>query len=174
MPTLSYDSASLVLDGQRLWPVTARLDYAALPATAWGPRLRRLRDAGFNTVETAAWWHAHQPAADLHDFTGRLDLRRFVQTAAELGLWVVLRAGPHVPELPGGALPPWLDAIKPDRRAKPMRRREGNAIFLAAAANFYQALFKEVGDLQVTVRYGAARREVDGSAEEPGASPNLE
>lgn len=152
MPKLSFDGTSLLLDTQRLWPVAARLDYAAFPPESWAARLGQLRDAGFNTVETAAWWTAHQPTANTFDFDGRRDVRRFVETAAGLGLWVVLRVGPHVEGLHAGGLPAWLDGLKLDRRAKPMRRREGNALFLAAAANFYQALFKQLAGLQAADR----------------------
>jgi len=155
MPKLSFDGTSLLLDTQRLWPVAARLDYAAFPPESWSPRLGQLRDAGFNTVETAAWWTAHQPTADTFNFEGRRDLRRFVETAAGMGLWVVLRAGPHAEGLHAGGLPAWLDGLKLDRRAKPMRRREGNALFLAAAANFYQALFKQLAGLQAADRPAA-------------------
>ncbi len=152
MPKLSYDGTSLLLDSQRLWPVGARLDYAALPADRWAVGLAQLRDAGFNTVETACWWNAHQHTAAGFEFSGRRDVRRGVDTAAGLGLWVILRAGPHVQGLHAGALPAWLEDVKLDRRAKPMRRREGNATFLAAAGNFYQALFKQLAGLQVAER----------------------
>lgn len=79
----------------------------------WYDLLLKLKNCGLNTVETYCAWNLHEPKPGIYDFSGRLDIERFIETAASLGLYVILRPGPYIcAELDFGGLPAWLLADK--------------------------------------------------------------
>ncbi len=52
---------------------------------------------GLNTVQTYIYWNIHEPVQGQgYDFSGNKNWTRFVELAAEAGLFVVLRIGPFV------------------------------------------------------------------------------
>ena len=64
---------------------------------------------GCNTVGTYVAWNMHEPTEGIFNFEGGLDLRKFIQTAHEVGLYVILRPAPYIcAEWEFGGLPYWL------------------------------------------------------------------
>ena len=47
----------------------------------WEDRLLKLKKAGFNTVETYVCWNLHEPQKGVFDFSGMLDIAKFIETA---------------------------------------------------------------------------------------------
>ena len=118
MPSLSYDSQSLIWNGNRLWMIGVNVEYALLAPERWRAALLSLKQMGFNTIRTSVPWCLHEPRAGRMDFTGALDVGAFVRLCGELGLHVVLRMGPVVGEpFDGGGLPAWL-ADQPDMKLR--------------------------------------------------------
>ncbi|MEM6748883.1 MAG: beta-galactosidase [Planctomycetota bacterium] len=151
MAQVSFDGQSLALDGRRLWLVSGELDFTSAPAGRWPSLLRTARHAGLNAIATRVCWHDHEAAPGRFDFTGDLDLRRFVELAAAEGLWVILRPGPSVGagrDL--GGIPPHVQRAKTDRRSGPMKVRAASPPFLEGVARFFRAMMAQVEDLQVT------------------------
>ncbi len=75
----------------------------------WEDLLIKFKAAGLNCVETYTCWNLHEPHKGEYDFTGRLDLIKFLQTADKVGLKVILRTGPFIcAEFENGGLPAWL------------------------------------------------------------------
>ena len=65
--------------------------------------------AGLNAVQTYVPWNFHEPTPGLYKFDGDSDLVQFIKTAQEVGLLVILRAGPYIcAEWEMGGLPSWL------------------------------------------------------------------
>ncbi|MCP4833804.1 MAG: hypothetical protein GY895_03480, partial [Phycisphaera sp.] len=109
MPSITFDSRSLLVSGRRPFIMGAGLEYPSMLPEAWGDRLHTLRDLGFNTVMSACPWLLHEPVQGHSIFDGRLDLSRYLQSAADVGMSVVLKIGPVVgPPYDGGGLPTWL------------------------------------------------------------------
>ncbi len=144
MSTIAYDSQSLMVDGRRLWLVTAAFDYTRTPRLLWRHRLHRLRSQGFNAVAIAIPWRLHEPRQHRFDFTGQRDLRHLLQTVRDLGLYAILKPGPYVgAAFEAGGLPAWLRAL-PD-----IRLRESSRPYLDACARWLAAFMEQVRDLQV-------------------------
>ena len=119
------------------------MHYFRIMPEYWEDRLRKLKAAGFNTVETYVCWNMHEPRKGEFDFTGRFDIRRFIKTAQEVGLYAIVRPGPYIcAEWDFGGLPAWL--LK-DRN---MRLRCAYPEYLQHVSDFYHRLFEEIGDLQ--------------------------
>ena len=71
--------------------------------------MEKLRQCGFNTVETYVCWNLHEPEEGVFDFTGNLDLAAYIDEAKDVGLDVYLRPGPYIcAEWEFGGLPYWL------------------------------------------------------------------
>jgi len=75
----------------------------------WRDRLMKLKACGFNTVETYIAWNIHEPVEGRFCFEGIADLGRFIETAAELDLFVIVRPSPYIcAEWEFGGIPAWL------------------------------------------------------------------
>lgn len=83
--------------------------YFRLPVAAWRDRLRKLRAAGLNCVETYVPWNVHEPQPGAYSFLGQRDVELFLELAANESLLAVVRPGPYIcAEWSGGGLPSWL------------------------------------------------------------------
>nr|CAD7194984.1 unnamed protein product [Timema douglasi] len=72
------------------------IHYFRVHPAQWRDRLRKLRAAGFNTVETYVPWNLHEPEKDKYDFGDGdndmsmfLDVVKFVQVAQEEDFWLL-------------------------------------------------------------------------------------
>lgn len=62
----------------------------------WPDLIRKSKEGGLDAIETYVFWNAHEPARRQYDFSGNLDLIRFLKTVQEEGLYAILRIGPYV------------------------------------------------------------------------------
>ncbi|MFE9607469.1 beta-galactosidase [Streptomyces sp. NPDC006012] len=108
--SIGYDRYSLLVDGRRLVVWSGEMHPFRLPSPSlWRDVLQKMRAHGFNTVSVYVAWNYHSAAPGHHDFSGVRDLDLFLRTAAETGLYVILRPGPYInAEVDGGGFPGWL------------------------------------------------------------------
>ena len=109
MGSFGYKGKDFLLDGKPFTILSGSIHYFRTVPEYWRDRLRKLRQCGFNTVETYTCWNLHERREGEFDFTGMLDLGRFVDIAAEEGLYCIVRPGPYIcAEWMGGGIPAWL------------------------------------------------------------------
>ncbi len=109
MGILTYKNDKFYLDGEPYVVLSGAMHYFRIPKEYWYDRLLKLKECGFNTVETYTCWNLHEPVEGEFDFSGILDIERYVSIAEELGLNVILRPGPYIcAEFEFGGLPAWL------------------------------------------------------------------
>lgn len=145
MPAVTYDGQSFMLDGRRVWIVSAAVEYARVARASWADRIQAAKLAGFNTIDTTAVWARHEPRSGVFDFTGDNDVRHFVKLVGEAGMWLILRVGPYVGAgLDGGGLPAWLTS------QAGVSLRTKNAPFLEASSRYVTALVDQIKDLQLS------------------------
>lgn len=80
-----------------LWAASAH--YWRLEPGDWKPVLRAVRDVGFRFVDTYVPWDVHELGPGDFDFgteNSKLDVVRFLELAHELGLYCIVRPGPHI------------------------------------------------------------------------------
>jgi beta-galactosidase len=86
--------------GDRVVPLLAgSLHYYGVEPSAWRTALARLKELGFRLVDTYVPWSVHEVAPGRFDFgagSPRRDVTRFLRVAEELGLYAIVRPGPHV------------------------------------------------------------------------------
>ena len=109
MAEFSYNEKSFLLDGKPVQILSGTIHYFRHVPEYWRDRLKKLRQCGFNTVETYTCWNRHEPHENEFDFSGILDLGKFIDTAKEEGLYCIVRPGPYIcAEWDFGGLPAWL------------------------------------------------------------------
>ncbi|WP_328555729.1 beta-galactosidase [Streptomyces sp. NBC_00358] len=108
--TVGFDRYSMLIDGRRLVIWSGEIHPFRLPSPSlWRDILQKLRAHGYNAVSIYVAWNYHSPAPGQYDFTGVRDLDLFLRTAAETGLYVILRPGPYInAEVDAGGFPGWL------------------------------------------------------------------
>ncbi|MBD0417675.1 beta-galactosidase [Streptomyces sp. TRM S81-3] len=109
---VGFDRHSPLVDGRRLVLWSGELHPFRLPSPSlWRDVLQKMRAHGYNAVSVPVAWNLHSPAPGRYDFTGVRDLDLFLRTAAETGLYVILRPGPYIgADVDAGGLPGWLTA----------------------------------------------------------------
>src|SRR6186713_1826991 len=86
--------------GTEVVPLLAgSVHYFRLEPEDWRPALQALRSLGLRLVDAYVPWSVHERAPGEYDFGERdrkLDVVGFLRIAAELGLYAIVRPGPHV------------------------------------------------------------------------------
>ncbi|TDH04625.1 hypothetical protein EPR50_G00134680 [Perca flavescens] len=117
---LSANSSQFTLGGEPFRILGGSVHYFRVPRAYWRDRLMKMKACGINTLTTA-----------------------YINLAAELGLWVILRPGPYISsELDLGGLPSWL------LRDGSMRLRTTHPGFAQAVNAFFDKLIPKVVPLQ--------------------------
>jgi hypothetical protein len=159
MPSVTFDGQSLSVKGRRVWLTACEFHYALIPMERWGDRLCAIRHAGFNTVVLPCPWALHEIRPGRVGFAGNLAVRSVLERCADLGLWVILKAGPVIgAPYEGGGLPAWLSDVPG------VRLRQPDPIFFERVTAWYSAISRECASLLATDGASAGMR-----ARRPGA-----
>lgn len=130
--------------GGRPWfPVAGEYHYARTDPARWREDLAAMRSNGVTLVSTYAIWILHQETPESIDWSGSLDLRRFVETARAVGLEVVLRIGPWVHgETRNGGFPDWVQSADVGLRTDDPAYLELVSPWIGALADQLRGLFR--------------------------------
>lgn len=143
--SFTYCGNKFMLDGEPITIMSGAIHYFRTPPDYWEDRLTKLKACGFNTVETYTAWNLHERREGVFDFSGILDLERFIETAERLGLLVILRPGPYIcAEWEFGGLPSWLLSY-PD-----IALRCNDPLYLEKVIPYYRELFDRIRPHLVT------------------------
>lgn len=133
------------LDGKKIKIISGGMHYFRILPEYWRDRLEKLTALGCNTVETYIPWNLHEKHKGVFDFSGILDVVKYVKTAQELGLMVILRPSPYIcGEWEFGGLPYWL--LKEDG----MKLRCMYEPYIQQIQDYYKVLFEVIAPLQIT------------------------
>lgn len=139
MMNFTYKGKSFLKDGEEYTIISGAMHYFRIPREYWRDRLLKLKECGFNTVETYTCWNLHEPEEGVFDFSGMLDLEAYIDIAAELGLNMILRPGPYIcSEWEFGGLPAWL------LNYKDMDIRCNDETFISKVEGYYKELLRRV------------------------------
>ena len=142
---LEIKDGKFLLNGKEFRIYSGCIHYFRVPQELWKDRLAKLKAAGLNTVETYVAWNMHEAKRGEYVFSGMADIVKFIKTAQELGLYVILRPGPYIcAEWDLGGLPAWMLADKN------VVLRCMNKPYLSYVEEWFKVLFDKVRDLQIT------------------------
>ncbi|MFA6856854.1 MAG: beta-galactosidase [Treponema sp.] len=107
--SFEYTSKYLTKNGEPWFPVMGEIHYSRCPSSSWKDELLKMKAGGINIVSTYTIWIHHEEIEGVWDFTGRRNLRKFIKTCQECGLYLFLRIGPWCHgEVRNGGFPDWL------------------------------------------------------------------
>ena len=133
------------LNGDSVRVLAGEMHYPRIPHEYWRHRIQMARALGLNAISTYVFWNCHEPEPDVWDFSGDHDVAAFIRTCAEEGMMVILRPGPYVcAEWDYGGFPWWLQNIDS------LQVRQYNKPYLDRVRNYFEHLYAQVGDLQIT------------------------
>jgi len=143
--TFEIKNGSFLYDGKSIQIHSGEMHYSRVPHEYWRNRLQMIKAMGMNTVTTYVFWNFHETAPGIWNFSGDRDLAKFIKTAQDVGLFVILRPGPYVcAEWEFGGYPWWLQKVQD------LKIRTYNQPFLDSCNTYIHQLAKQVKNLQIT------------------------
>jgi beta-galactosidase len=132
------------LNGEPFQIVSGAFHYFRTVPEYWRDRLEKLKALGCNTVETYIPWNFHEPNRGEFIWDGMRDVCRFIETAQELGLYIIIRPSPYIcAEWEFGGLPAWL------LKDRGMRLRCSYEPYLKAVREYYEVLIPKLAPYQI-------------------------
>ena len=139
---IRYDAKCFTINGKDTLVVSGAFHYPRCPKALWRDRLQKFKVAGFNTIETYAFWNYHEPQE------GKVDLSEFgefVKLVHEMGFMMIARPGPYVcAEWERGGFPSWVAA-----KRFPLRTPDPES--LRTSQHWYSEVLPIIQQHQVTV-----------------------
>jgi beta-galactosidase len=132
--TLAVNSRYLLRDGKPWFPTMGEFQYSRYPESEWEEEILKMKSGGIQIISTYVFWIHHEEIEGQFDWTGRRDLRRFIELCAKHGMYVWVRIGPwDHGECRNGGFPDWLLQQCPTR--------EINDVYLG----FVKRLYEQIG-----------------------------
>lgn len=152
---IRYDGHCLQIEGKDFFLSSAAFHYYRTPQELWRDRFQKIKDAGFNTVETyVPWnWHERDLPSGLDDFS-KIDLSEFEawlkMAQDEFGFYTIVRPGPFIcAEWGGGGYPRWLAKFNP-WTGKEFWLRSADDTHIAWSVHWYEAVCRVFAREQIT------------------------
>lgn len=107
---ITFDKNSLIVDGKRVFIRSGAFHYFRTPGVELAKdRFMKLKAAGYNAVDIYFNANYHTKVEGEYDFSGIKDVRKVLEAAKKIGLYVIARPGPFInAEVNAGGLPFWL------------------------------------------------------------------
>ena len=107
--TFEIRGNQFVKDGKPIKIISGAVHYFRNMPDTWCDIFAKLKAMGCNCVETYCAWNMHEKVEGQFDFSGILDIARFIKTAQQFDLMVIVRPGPYIcAEWDFGGLPWWI------------------------------------------------------------------
>lgn len=152
---IRYDKHCLQIDGKDIFIYSGSFHYFRVPKPLWKDRFQKMKDAGFNAVESyVPWnWHERQMPASPEDFSkiNLTELTDWIKMANSFGLYVIVRPGPYIcAEWSGGGFPQWLLQKKPVKTTREVWLQSDDPEFLKWNEHWYKAVCRAIAPYQIT------------------------
>jgi len=151
---IKVTSQYLTYNGKPWIPTYGEFHYQRYNPEYWEDALLKMKAQGFDGVSAYVLWILHEEIEGEWDFTGRNDLRRFIQLCQKHGLKFFARIGPWVNgEIRNGGHPDWLVARLGDPKDPFGNSGRGGKLrtmapeYLAAVDKLYKKLAEQMQGL---------------------------
>ena len=105
---IRYDSECYTIRGVDAFIFSLECPYPRCAREEWRDRFVKIKQAGFNTIDTYVFWNYHEREKGQFDFS---ELEEFLSFAREFGFFVIARPGPYVDaEFERGGFPAYVIA----------------------------------------------------------------
>jgi beta-galactosidase len=143
---IAANSQYLTMDGKPWIPVMGEFHFSRYPAAQWEQEILKMKAAGVDVISTYVIWNHHEQVEGQFDWTGRKDLRQFVELCGKHGLYVYPRIGPWAhAEVRHGGFPDWVLKNGPVRENDPIYLKEVQTFYAQIAEQLKGELWKDGG-----------------------------
>ncbi|MDX8339371.1 beta-galactosidase [Draconibacterium sp. IB214405] len=106
---ISVNSYFIEKDSKPFFPVVGEFHYARFPEEYWEEEILKMKAGGINVIATYVFWNLHERQEGSFDWTGDLNLRKFVELTQKHKMYAIVRMGPFCHgEMRNGGIPDWL------------------------------------------------------------------
>ncbi len=139
--TISFTNYYMCKNGEPFFGVSGEFHFSRMDDAYWEDEIIKMKMCGINVIATYVFWIHHEEEEGQFDFSGRLDLRKFIELCGKHGIYVILRVGPFDHgEVRNGGMPDWM-------YGKPFEVRQLNEGFLYYTRILYSRISKEIEGL---------------------------
>jgi beta-galactosidase len=138
---ITIDSFSVLKDGRPWFPVMGEYHFSRDLPSRWRHELQKIKAGGIDVVATYLIWIIHEENEGNRRWDGARNVRRFVETAKDVGLTVMLRVGPWAHgEARNGGFPDWLQQL-------PVHHRTNDPRYLELVEDWYSDIARQLSGL---------------------------
>jgi beta-galactosidase len=106
---VSVNSYYIEINNEPFFPVIGEFHYSRYPAAYWEESIQKMKQGGINVIATYVFWNIHERTEGTFDWSGNLNLRRFLELVEKNGLYAIVRLGPFCHgEMRNGGIPDWM------------------------------------------------------------------
>lgn len=110
---INWKDGYFYINGKPTFLTAGEMHYSRIPREMWRDRLWRVKQMGFNCIQTYVFWNSTEPKDGVLDFSDNCDLDAWLSLIQEMGMYAIVRSGPYsCAEWDHGGFPAWL-SIKP-------------------------------------------------------------
>ncbi|MFG6687733.1 beta-galactosidase [Mariniflexile sp. HNIBRBA6329] len=106
---ISVNNFYIERNGKPFIPIIGEFHYSRFPQDYWEEELLKMKSGGINVVATYVFWNIHEREEGKFDWSGDLNLKKFLELAEKHDIDVIVRMGPFCHgEMRNGGMPDWL------------------------------------------------------------------
>ncbi len=143
--TFEIKGNQFIKDGEPVKLISGAVHYFRNLPDTWQDIFKKMKAMGLNCVETYCAWNQHEKHPGEFDFSGILDIAKFIEAANAEGLMAIVRPGPYIcAEWEFGGLPWWIQADEN------IEIRCSNEAYIRYFDRYLDRLFDEIRPLLCT------------------------
>jgi hypothetical protein len=138
--SITLNNRYLLFNGKPWLPVMGEFHYTRVPEERWQEELLKMKADGVQIISTYVFWIHHEEVEGQFDWSGRRDLRHFVELCAKDGLYLQVRIGPWCHgEVRNGGFPDWLV-----KEVAPNDLRTNSPTYMSYVQKYYDQIGQQV------------------------------
>lgn len=138
---LSINSHFFEKNHEPWFPIMGEFHYSRFNEKQWKQEIAKMKSGGINVIASYVIWIHHEEIKNQWDFSKQRDLRAFVETCQEMGVYFFLRIGPWAHgEVRNGGFPDWLQQSGFDLRSDDIN-------YLQYVKQYFQKIYQQVEGL---------------------------
>ncbi len=106
---IKVSGGAILVDGKPTQIISGTIHYFRIHPDQWSDRIAKAKMMGLNAIETYVCHNLHEPRPGEFNYSGILDLPKFLEEIHAQGLYAIVRPGPYIcAEWENGGLPAWM------------------------------------------------------------------